>query len=862
MIFLIIFLFLPSEQSLIKESLDLLDLSEHDLGYGKRWPREDSFRLEVINRLMDDPLSIPDHLEEILSELNLNRIGRELGMELKIEGGRGDPLTELKKRIRSGDSLIRSALAGLTTAELESLLVQIPIIWADEDDSLDDTLKAVLIKGVVIDTGFEWECEDILRIAKKIEVEKIISAGASLYELIPDLIRWVDTLSESLPSMLEVGGYKVVIGSRGDDRYEDGDIIIDPGGNDRYSGGAGIGLKKLGMIIDLEGDDVYDSDRFGAIGGGILGVGIVYDLSGSDRYLGLHHSLGSGLFGLGILEDCAGDDSYEGGFFAQGAGNFGVGLLIDRAGNDRYRIYCNGQGFGSVVGFGALIDSSGNDSYYAGGKYRHHPLLPENYRSFAQGFAIGWRPHASGGIGILYDGGGNDSYEVEVYGQGTSYWFSLGCLIDRAGNDRYLATEYAQGAGIHYALGYLLDESGSDLYYSTHGPAQGEGHDLSVGILIDRKGDDSYITSGGQGVGIFNSIGILIDGGGNDHYFTYEAGLGQGSANWRRGFPGLGLFIDQGGEDVYPFDKAGDDRVWFQGRYGVGIDINSLKVEVSYPIQPEDTAGLDTLPQDSLIKELFERASLWRVRENIELVDWARNRLKEIGPPAVSYAFTERINTDSPLVLRALKWLGREMKEEARPYLAEALKSDIDTVIKNGLYLIGEIGDSALIESVLPFIDHEDFRIRSQAIRTAGKIGDPIAVERIKRHIQDPVEIVRIRAAEALGRIKDPGPVTDLILLLDDEFFTVRYTAADALKRIGEPAIDPLIRWLKLRPYLIIEVLSEIGKDLGVEEKRKISDAISPYVSSRDPVLATRARGALKKLKLRSFLTPHQLLQF
>ncbi|HIE06115.1 MAG TPA: hypothetical protein EYP58_04870, partial [bacterium (Candidatus Stahlbacteria)] len=550
-ILLFLLQFTGGELDFIDTGLDLLDLTRHDLSYGKRWPREDSFRLKVVNRLMDNPLDIPAYANGVVGKLSQQGFIRELSKEidLNIKRSRRSKLSSWReaqeKLIRSlnhGDSLILDAFAGLTQSEMESLLVQIPILWADEDDFLDDTLKIVLVRGQDVDTNFEWQALDFLRVAQKVRLEAIIQSGAEVYRLIPDLVSSITQVGkDSLPLVIECDYGKIIIGSYGNDVYLEGDVIIDPGGDDHYGGTAGQGFRRIGLIVDIGGDDTYSSDLIIGPGAGVCGVGILYDGGGNDCYISSHYTQGAGLFGLGILIDLSGDDNYTSGFFGQGAGNFGIGILIDRDGNDIYRTACNGQGFGSVRGLGILADSSGNDLYFAGGEYKHHPLLPDNYRSFGQGFAIGWRPFASGGIGILFDRSGNDVYLSEVYGQGASYWFSIGGLIDKAGNDRYLGVEYAQGAGIHYSIGFLEDDQGSDFYYSTYGPAQGEGHDLSVGILVDRMGDDSYITSGGQGIGLFNSVGILIDGDGDDHYSTYEKDLGQGSANWRRGFGGVGL---------------------------------------------------------------------------------------------------------------------------------------------------------------------------------------------------------------------------------------------------------------------------------------------------------------------------------
>ena len=100
--------------------------------------------------------------------------------------------------------------------------------------------------------------------------------------------------------------------------------------------------------------------------------------------------------------------------------------------------------------------------------------LPTNYQSFAQGFGMGIRDYAPGGIGEPLNSSGNDLYYTEIYGQGCSYWFSLGLLGDLAGDDTYILAQYGQGSGIHLSAGILYDEQGNDHYLSRWGPGQGD----------------------------------------------------------------------------------------------------------------------------------------------------------------------------------------------------------------------------------------------------------------------------------------------------------------------------------------------------------------------------------------------------
>jgi hypothetical protein len=208
-------------------------------------------------------------------------------------------------------------------------------------------------------------------------------------------------------------------------------------------------------------------------------------------------------------------------------------------------------------GVGMLWDRGGNDHYIAAG-------LPDAFArgggiSNAQGAAFGFRTALAGGIGILRDDSGDDVYEAEMFAQGMGFYYGIGLLWDGGGNDRYRAIRYAHGNGVHEAVGVLRDESGTDSYALTVGVGQGMGLDLAVGALIDGAGNDRYRAPVlAQGTATANGFGILVDNGGADHWHIDAAQPAWGWAKWGRGLPTLGLLLydpsravfTRGGESV------------------------------------------------------------------------------------------------------------------------------------------------------------------------------------------------------------------------------------------------------------------------------------------------------------------------
>jgi hypothetical protein len=317
----------------------------------------------------------------------------------------------------------------------------------------------------------------------------------------------------------ERDGVVVVVGTTGDDVHELAPVrgavrvLIDPGGNDRYAGSDMV-LGGFAAIIDLAGDDRYESTG-PAWGSAVAGASVLLDVSGSDRYEAPDFSLGAALAGLGAVVDLAGDDTYRVRAFGQGLGLAGgTGLAWDRAGNDRY------------------LAAGLPDPFERGGAL-----------SFAQGTAVGVRTGQGGGIGILRDDAGDDSYEGQLYAQGSGYYYALGLLWDRGGDDRYRAARYAQGAGVHQAVGVLRDDAGDDAYELSVGVGQGLGLDLAVGALVDASGNDRYrAPTLAQGAATSNGVGIVRDGGGVD-LWRLDHPPGRGHAEWSRGLPSIGLVL-------------------------------------------------------------------------------------------------------------------------------------------------------------------------------------------------------------------------------------------------------------------------------------------------------------------------------
>ncbi len=213
-------------------------------------------------------------------------------------------------------------------------------------------------------------------------------------------------------------------------------------------------------------------------------------------------------------------------------------LTLDLGGNDVYRNNAGGVLVGEPELASQLLSGAqdlmpspgvrGVDTFRValaldlGGNDRYESPPPSFAQAGIQGAGIG-------GVGILWDVAGDNTYaattQAQGFGGGTSIPVQcpqtcaripvpgLGILISTGGADRYTASDRAQGMGEGLALtmmpinaglsgpgiGILFDRAGNDEYRILAHDAAGIGSGIGgVGLLLDANGDDTY-SGGSQG---------------------------------------------------------------------------------------------------------------------------------------------------------------------------------------------------------------------------------------------------------------------------------------------------------------------------------------------------------------------------
>ena len=239
------------------------------------------------------------------------------------------------------------------------------------------------------------------------------------------------------------GGVGVLADVSGDDTYTAEPLAEKAGRPDYHSAmkisvsqaqGCGAGTRAdgshghawaggLGTLIDIEGNDKYESGNWSLGAGYWFGTGIVYDGSGNDSYRSVYFTQASGAhFCIGAMIDEGGDDKYVL-YETSGAGlcfgwDFTVALLLNKGGNDYYEARGNSIACAQIRSNALLIDIGGDDTYAA------------RARTQSLGAATFLKSYAA------------PSYH---YGPYSLYGNSIGLLLDIGGEDRYLDKDFPSG---------------------------------------------------------------------------------------------------------------------------------------------------------------------------------------------------------------------------------------------------------------------------------------------------------------------------------------------------------------------------------------------------------------------------------
>jgi hypothetical protein len=594
---------LPAEREHLEQALWHLNMTVDDLRFEKD-VGEPCFVFSTVSNVLHDSVTLPHEADLLcaVADNGFSWTGAAARMDVRLAGHAGsgtvepvdfsiagpelaEPLQTFYGAAADAAACLEQAFRGLSRREQIYLAASYlaDVFNAEDHEEVLPVLERAgippAVTAHVIEENLELDpapgAERYLDLVKSVDRGALLQAGRLLTQATERLRQETEAV-EAWPTQCMVVATPlgaVRLGTLEDEIYSEGALLVlDPGGNDRYKTDAasanGLSDRALCAVVDLGGSDRYAGEGIVGPGGAVWGCAVLLDAAGDDQYMAAYMGQGCAVFGTAMLTDEAGDDVYRAHAVAQGAAYTGLAVLHDAQGHDIYDVGFYGQAYAGLLAGAWLIDDDGNDRYIAGGRQPDYERHDDRYLSLAQGFAIGMRPFAGGGVAALIDRRGNDTYVADIYGQGVGYWYGLGVLADSEGNDTYTMYHYGQGSGIHLSGGLLHDGAGNDTY-TGYILAQGNAHDYAVGMLFDRAGDDTYTADHhAQGRALNTALAVLVDGEGKDGYFARrnEEAQGIGNSGGRRECGSLALLLDLGGKDQYScgaVDGARLRRPWF-----------------------------------------------------------------------------------------------------------------------------------------------------------------------------------------------------------------------------------------------------------------------------------------------------------
>ncbi len=626
--------------------------------------------------------------------------------------------------------------------------------------------------------------EKYFEAAKVVNQTNIYNIGFSLYLKFSNLntltISNIPELKSQIKSkVVDTKLGKIAIGGTGNDTYSGNYIlIIELGGKDKYN------LKDLTKeialltpvrcIVDFSGNDDFAGGNY-SLGGAFFGVNLLFDFAGDDNYHAGNISLGAANFGVGILHDYAGNDTYKSEYMSQGAGSFGIGLLIDEKGKDVYNSSSFSQGFGFTRGLGVLADREGSDSYNSLNTAKESGKSKTGSISFSQGAALGYKSFAGGGIGVLAEGGGNDIYKSEIYGQGTSYGTGLGALVDLSGDDRYHASHFAQGSGVHLGFGSLIDINGNDVYLSK-GASQGYGYDLACGSLIDINGNDKYGCDNQWLIpGNTNSVSMQLDMSGDDSYHIKINDDYKGYSDFRRDFGIIDLFIDGGGNNIYS-DTINFSKIPTENTNTDYLELN-FPINIQYQLYNEPDVKDFKLPKS--VDSLFIIASC-PLKSFQKYVYPARDSLEVKGMQTIEHLL-KNLNSSNPLALDAIENIFDKMLKKDTAKIFDLFIDSLTSSNRTNFGIFSRVlSRNFPLESRIYLIfrlDDKDWRIRELAVQALSKSTESVVSKNLVEILNDPHPYVRAEAAKTVGTMKYENYLDELTVSFLDSMFIVRNSA-------------------------------------------------------------------------------------
>jgi len=219
---------------------------------------------------------------------------------------------------------------------------------------------------------------------------------------------------------------------------------------------------------------------------------------------------------------------------------------------------------------------------------------------------------------------------------------------------------------------------------------------------------------------------------------------------------------------------------------------------------------------------------------------------------------------EQPEVVREIEAMG----EVAVPPLIEAAQDGDRLLRYQAIEILGRIGEEANAATplLIEALTDPESQIRRNAAWALGRVGDDAsdAMPALLSTAKDVQWDVRADAVWAVGKVleeqedwsKIDGDLLDAVVgFLDDHSHHVRWSAAWSLARFGpgaEDALEDLAAALEdYHPKVRASAAAALGEVAASHHEELLSEALHKAMNDESALVRSRAKGALKQLRLR-----------
>jgi len=320
----------------------------------------------------------------------------------------------------------------------------------------------------------------------------------------------------------------------------------------------------------------------------------------------------------------------------------------------------------------------------------------------------------------------------------------------------------------------------------------------------------------------------------------------------------------------------------YEGFSGI---VSSLEGAIEFFIREGDFRDASTLLEK--LREISKKSKTlddkFKARIRMAVVNAGKEtNIKEIG------AVLDRDNAvfDEDAAMTYLKSLDKisiaplcyllsELKNiKARRIVTEALvilgKADVRVLsrhledprwyfVRNIIHILGRIGDRSSVEPLGKVLNHQDIRVRREAVRALGTIGGHQARDLLIRVLEDSDSSIRTTSARTLSAMKDPSAVEALLTAVNKKVF---FNRAPAEKKEffhilgdngGKQVEEVLIRILRKRSLFRKsrndEMRSLAALALGIMKSKEAVPYLEKASESKNRLLKDACDEALRKIR-------------